>query len=155
MANRNDIIKKINIIINNNNISNEIEKSIYNFSNEYLELNNSPAFLLDKIYNDKADDIINILNNNKNIKTLINKEIISPEKIAYMRNEDLLPDKYKHILDKQNLQKKDISTKKSAFKCKKCTSDEVDISQVQIRSGDEPPSTFISCKKCGHKYKIG
>jgi len=155
MTNRNDIIKKINTIINDNSISSEIEKSIYNFSNEYLELNNSPPFLLDKIYNDKSDDIINILINNKNIKKLINKEIISPEKIAYMKNEDLLPEKYKNIIDKNNMQKKDVSTKKSAFKCKKCTSQEVDISQVQIRSGDEPPSTFITCKKCGHKYKIG
>ena len=155
MTNRNDIVKKINTIINNNSISNEIEQSIYNFSNEYLELNNSPPFLLDTIYNDKANDLINILNNNKNIKTLINNEIISPQKIAFMKNEDLLPEKYKNIIDKKNIQKKNVSTKKSAFKCKKCTSSEVDISQVQIRSGDEPPSTFITCKKCGHKYKIG
>lgn len=40
------------------------------------------------------------------------------------------------------------------FKCGRCKSGEVDYTQQQTRSGDEPLTTFCTCLKCGNKWKF-
>ena len=156
MTSRKNILNKIYQIINDNDISKKIEEGIHLFTNEYLEINNTPIFLFDEIYNDKATEIINILSLTNNIKQLINDNKILPEKIAFMKDEDLIPEKYEDIKKKKEIQHLNSENKGStSFECKKCHEKCAEITQKQTRSGDEPPTIFITCLKCGHKYKFG
>jgi DNA-directed RNA polymerase subunit M/transcription elongation factor TFIIS len=39
------------------------------------------------------------------------------------------------------------------FKCRKCKSKKTDYYQLQTRSADEPMTTYVTCKSCGHRWK--
>lgn len=39
------------------------------------------------------------------------------------------------------------------FKCSKCKSTKTTYYQLQTRSADEPMTTYVTCKNCGHKWK--
>jgi len=39
------------------------------------------------------------------------------------------------------------------FKCGKCKSKKTDYYQLQTRSADEPMTTYVTCKACGHRWK--
>jgi transcription elongation factor S-II len=155
MEYRKEIIKELDKIINNEKIIIKIEQSIYNFTNEYIEINNIPIFLFEEIYENKSKDIIKILNINDNIIKLIIDNKILPEKLAYMKDEELIPEKYEDIIKKKELNKI-ISQKKgtTAFECKKCHARNAEIIQKQTRAADEPPTTFITCLNCGNKSRI-
>ena len=156
MTHREETLQLLSEIINDKNITKKIEEGINCFVNEYLEINNTPIFLFEQIYKNKANEIINILSLSDNItKLIINKKIL-PEKIAFMKDEELFPEKYEDIFKKKEIQNLNNENKgSSAFECKKCHERSAEISQKQTRSGDEPPTTFITCLKCGYKYKFG
>jgi len=42
---------------------------------------------------------------------------------------------------------------KGSFKCGKCKSQETWFYQLQTRSADEPMTNFVTCSKCGNKWK--
>ena len=113
---RKNNIKKISKIVKPK-IAQQIEESIYLFSVAYTE-ESEMIFLLDSIYSDKFNEIYNLLVNNKS-KFLINAlelEKIDPTKIAYMRPDELNPDKYEKIIKKKEIE--DYKKKKCAyFKC--------------------------------------
>ena len=39
------------------------------------------------------------------------------------------------------------------FKCGKCKSTKTSYYQMQTRSADEPMTTYVTCKGCGHRWK--
>ena len=39
------------------------------------------------------------------------------------------------------------------LKCGKCKSKKTSYYQMQTRSADEPMTTFVTCRECGHKWK--
>jgi DNA-directed RNA polymerase subunit M/transcription elongation factor TFIIS len=39
------------------------------------------------------------------------------------------------------------------FKCGRCKSTKTTYYQMQTRSADEPMTTYVTCKGCGHKWK--
>lgn len=39
------------------------------------------------------------------------------------------------------------------FKCGKCKSVKTSYYQMQTRSADEPMTTYVTCRNCGHKWK--
>ena len=64
---------------------------------------------------------------------------------------------YKNIKDKIDIDINRIinppKVEKGIHKCGKCKSDETWYYQLQTRSADEPMTTFITCTKCGKKWK--
>lgn len=114
--NRENNIKKLSELLKTK-IARQIEESIYLFSVAYTE-ETEIDFLLESIYSDKFNEIYNLLVNNKS-KFLINAlelEKIDPTKIAYMRPDELNPDKYEKIIKKKEIE--DFKKKKCAyFKC--------------------------------------
>ena len=155
MTNTLETFKLLNQIISDSLIAKEIEIGIVNFTNEYLINNNTPSFLFDEIYLNKTNEIIKILTINDNLLNLIKDKKLEPKKIAFMKDEELFPEKYDEIKKKKEIQNLNSEVKgSSAFECKKCHERNVEIYQKQTRSGDEPPTTFIICLKCGYKYKF-
>jgi len=164
---RNEVKTYINEIINDDNITNNIEKGIYNYTIIQCEQNNiikswtSNNFI--NLYKKKALSIIgnldnnDYINNNELINNIKNKSI-NPYDIAFKNPEELFPSKWESILEEKNKKNKiiftnnvDIST--DIFQCNKCKQRKCTYYQLQTRSADEPMTTFVSCLNCGKKWK--
>jgi DNA-directed RNA polymerase subunit M/transcription elongation factor TFIIS len=150
------VIEKLNKLFKED-ISKKIETSIYNFSYEFANTNNTP-YLLESIYDTKYDEIFSLLNNKEStqlLKSLQNKTV-DPERLAYMKPEELNPEKYEQIIKKRELEefKKNNGASSDAFTCSKCKKSKCKIEQKQTRAGDEPPTTFVTCLECNHTFKF-
>jgi DNA-directed RNA polymerase subunit M/transcription elongation factor TFIIS len=156
---RKEVYDKFNKLFSKE-IAKQIEFSIYIFSEEYAENNNTP-FLLEHIYKNKADELFCLINNGNLEKTIkaIDMKKINPYKIASMKPSELnliLSNKnYIDIIKKRELNMM-LSEKKGsmAFECKKCKKRKCSITEKQVRSADEPATQFISCLECGHTFTI-
>ncbi len=142
------------------NISKDFEESIYNFSLDYAENNNTP-FLLENIYLSKADELYCLLSGDNLPKIIkaIKDGKIKPKYIAHMRQVELnllLSNKQLVDIIKKRELNMMISEKKgsSAFECKKCKKRKCSITEKQVRSADEPATQFITCLECGHVFTI-
>jgi DNA-directed RNA polymerase subunit M/transcription elongation factor TFIIS len=156
---RDEVFNKFNKIFGNS-IAKDIEESIYKFSEDYAESNNTP-FLLLNIYISKAEELYCLLNSNLQISIkAINDKKIDPKKIANMRQTELnllLSSKqFVDVIKKRELNMM-LSEKKgsTAFECKKCKKSKCSITEKQVRSADEPATQFITCLECGHVFTIG
>jgi transcription elongation factor S-II len=91
--------------------------------------------------------LINGLNNNS----------IKPSNVAYMKPEELNPEKYENFIKKREMEehKKLNTVGSSVFTCSKCKKANCSVTQKQTRAGDEPPTTFVKCNECGHTFKYG
>lgn len=149
---RDNIIKKIAKFFSKK-ISKNIELSIYKFSSEYA-IDNETPFLLEQIYNTKMEELINQFKESKMLVKKINEGDFNAKDIAFLKVDQLHPEKYKKIIKKRDLekQKKENKTTTSAFKCSKCGERKTTIEQKQTRSGDEPATIFITCTVCGNKW---
>ena len=150
------IVSKFKKIINEK-IAKDVETSIYNFSKEYATINETP-YLLDSIYDTKSEEILAQLTNKESdilVNALKNNKI-DGTKIAFMKPEELDPDKYNSIIKKQQMAeyKKNNTEGSSIFTCSKCKKSKCSVTTKQTRSGDEPPTTFVDCLECGHKFKF-
>ena len=150
---RQKYIKIFEKIISSKKNAETIENSIYNFTNEYIQINNSP-FLIEEIYNNKINDIITFLKNNYSDKYVINLIETKADQIAYMKEDELIPTKYNEILKKKEINNLKNNVGSNAFTCNKCKKKNTKITQKQTRSGDEPPTTFITCLECGHVFRL-
>ena len=153
---RKDIEKQITKVVGNK-IAKDIELSIYNYSKEYAEIQDTP-YLLSSIYDDKSNQIIcQLLNeDSKYLINAIKEKKIDGKKIAFMKPEEIDPDKYESIIKKRKMEeyKKHNASGSSAFTCTKCKKSRCEVSQKQTRAGDEPPTTFVCCLECGHSFKF-
>ena len=156
MTNESEKTKYKHFLINKTNdiITKQILDGVHNFSNEYVNINNI-QFMYDNIYMDKLYDIIKLFSNeqiSKHLLFLIESNQVLPEKIAFMKDHELNPDKYEKIIQNQKEQNK---PKKGSteFKCKKCGNNNTEVVLKQIRRGDEPPTIFITCLECGYSFR--
>jgi DNA-directed RNA polymerase subunit M/transcription elongation factor TFIIS len=155
---RNENIKKLTKIFKDKTqLVKDIENSIYKFSKDYAETNDTP-FLIQSIYDSKSEEILSLLLNCENtyLVNSLNENKIDAKKIAFMKPEELNPEKYESIIKKREMEeyKKNNASGTSAFTCSKCKKARCKVSQKQTRAGDEPPTTFVSCLECGHTFKF-
>jgi len=153
---RNDLIKQISKIVGDK-IAKEIENSIFNFSKEYAETNDTP-YLIQSIYDSKSEEILCQLLNKESDYLLkaLKENKIDAKKLAFLKPEELNPEKYENIIKKREMEeyKKNNKTGSSVFTCVKCKKSRCHVEQKQTRAGDEPPTTFVSCLECGHVFKF-
>lgn len=88
---------------------------------------------------------------------LKNKEYL-PHEIAYISKEEMFPEIWKDIIDKQKLKFKAAYEIKQvsmtdAIKCGKCKNNKISYYELQIRSGDENMTQFFCCIICGNKWR--
>lgn len=135
--------------------SKDIEESIYNFSIEYVEANDTP-YLLQSIYDNKINEILSLLKENKSIVSLIKDKKLDVKKIAFMTPDELNPELYEQIIKKKQLEehKKNNIAGSTAFTCVKCKKSRTSVYTKQTRSGDEPPTVFVTCLECGHTFRF-
>jgi len=156
---RENVINILSKVIDNILVK-QIEQSIYNFTEAYTESDNTPSFLVQSIYETKSNDIINEIINKESdyLLNAIKKDSIKDGllNIAFLKPEELNPDKYENIIKKREMEeyKKNNKVGSSAFTCTKCKKSKCSVSQKQTRAGDEPPTTFVECLECGHVFKF-
>jgi DNA-directed RNA polymerase subunit M/transcription elongation factor TFIIS len=153
---RNNVIKQITKLLGDK-IAKNVELSIYNFSKEYAEINDTP-YLIQSIYDSKSEEILCQLNNKESqyLVSSLKENKIDGEKVAFMKPEELNPEKYENIIKKREMEeyKKNNTTGSSVFTCAKCKKARCQVTQKQTRAGDEPPTTFVTCLECGHTFKF-
>lgn len=148
---RNKTVELINSILKDKPKSQNIEKSIYNFSTEYVnELGNEPSFddvTFSHVYKQKLLDVLKHLERPEIVLGLKEKKI--SRNMAYLKPQDLLPNKWKDEIDdtEQEIQE-------GIFQCKKCGSKKTTYYSLQTRSSDEPMTNFITCVECKNRWKM-
>ena len=158
---RKNISKKINEIVNNEKMSINIEKSIFNFtigqakSKNILKKWENKYFL--QIYKNRLRSIYFNLNN-KTFLNNIKKNKIKTVQLAKMTHQEMCPEKWEKLIDAKikrdkNMTSVNMSAATDEFKCYKCKKKKCTYYQLQTRSADEPMTTFVTCLVCSNRWK--
>jgi len=158
---RDNLTKKIDIIIKNEKISRNIEKGVYNFAlkqattRKLLKKWDNPFFV--QIYLDRMKSIyFNI--EYPPLCESIQRGDIKPSELAFMPHQEMRPDKWAKMIEDKNKRDKNkyettIEAATDTFICRKCQSNKCTYYQMQTRSADEPMTTFVTCIDCGKRWK--
>lgn len=164
---RKNIEIKINQVVKNDKLSRKIERSIYNFSIKEArkknvirkwENKNFCLIYIDRFkslyFNIKKDTYVN----NKHFLKKLKIKKMGNEEISNLTHRDMNPKIWKKLIDDkikrdENLVKGDISASTDEFKCFKCFQRVCTYYQLQTRSADEPMTTFVTCLKCGNRWR--
>ena len=160
-------VNYLNKIIDDNKLSQEIEKSIYNYiikiskeRNIQRSWNNQIFY---KLYTSKIRAIYlnldaNSYINNENFLNRIKSGEIKSNDVGELSIYDIYPENWKDLLNlksKRDKIKYELKPEAmtSLFKCSKCKSRETSYYEVQTRSADEPMTQFITCLNCNNRWK--
>jgi transcription elongation factor S-II len=158
---RENIRDKLNKKINNRNIVENLEKGIYNYSLETATkkkiVKKWENIYFTQIYLDRLKTIYINLQHEPLMNILKNKEI-KAHTLAYMTHQEMIPDRWKLLIELQEIKEANKYTPKieastDNFTCWKCKSKECSYYQLQTRSADEPMTTFVTCINCGNRWK--
>ena len=157
---RSNIRAKINEKINNEKHSSNLEKGIFNYAlkeadqRKIVKKWDNKHFV--QIYLDRLRSIYTNLNDN--IIEQINSETIKAHVVAFMTHQELNPEKWQELIDKKIIKDKNkfennLEASTDTFTCRKCRSNKCTFYQQQVRSADEPMTTFVQCLNCGNRWK--
>lgn len=157
---RANIRKKINIVLDNEKNTTNLEKGIFNFALKEAEQRkvvkkwDNKYFV--QIYLDHLRSIMvnlkgDILNNIKN-------GVVKPHIVAFMSHQELCPEKWQLLIEAKTKRDKNkfetnIAAATDTFTCRKCKGNRCTYYQMQTRSADEPMTTFVTCIDCGQRFK--
>lgn len=160
-----------NLFINNLDLSEieatDLEIGIFNSSLDYANSLEIPltwgANLFIETYINHARSIYSNLKpdsyikNENLIKRFKDKEFL-PHNLPYMSAENIFPERWKEIIEKQKLKFKAAYEIKQVamtdtIKCGKCKNNKISYYELQTRSGDEAMTCYFNCIICGHKWK--
>ena len=158
---RKNIVSKLDIVIKNDKISNNLEKGIYNYAiktaeeKKILKKWENEHFV--NLYLQKLKTIIFNLKNEEVYNKLTKKEIKAHE-LAFMSHQDMRPDIWNELIELKKIKDENkfspkIEASTDDFTCSKCKSKKCTFYQLQTRSADEPMTTFVTCLNCGKRWK--
>ena len=159
---RKNIVSKLDIVIKNDKISNNLEKGIYNYAiktaeeKKILKKWENEHFV--NLYLQKLKTIIFNLKNEDVYNKLTKKEIKAHE-LAFMSHQDMRPDIWNELIELKKIKDENkfspkIEASTDDFTCSKCKSKKCTFYQLQTRSADEPMTTFVTCLDCGNRWKF-
>lgn len=161
-------IQKLNLIIDDINICETIEKSIYNYASNQCESKNIKPDIENKlflrIYVNKLMSLYNNLDKNSYIKNenfyeeVMDKDF-DLENIAYLSPQEVHKKHWKKYIDKQSavdefLYSRTAGIRTTEYKCGRCKERNCSYYQMQVRCSDEPMTTFINCLNCGNSWSF-
>lgn len=143
-------------------IVDEIEKGIFEHSILYIHINQLDECMLKNIYKYELLKICenldtnNMIINNQTLKPSILNFQLKPYYIAFLSPEELHPVRYANVLikisTKEHLEANFATT--DQYVCWKCKERKGKITQKQVRSADEPITTFIKCMVCSTTFTV-
>jgi transcription elongation factor S-II len=158
---RTNICIKLNDIIKNEKISENMEKGIFNYAitiadqKKIVKKWENTYFV--QIYLDKLRVVyFNITD--KNLLRKIKKKTIKAHEIAFMTHQEMKPKQWKKLLNDKKIKDENryapkLEASTDNFTCWKCKSKKCTYYQLQTRSADEPMTTFVTCLECGQRWK--
>lgn len=128
-----------------------IEDQLHNYVTNYILVNSIDNDYYDNIYSCKLVELEKSFKMNDLEKKIKNKTI-SKENVVNLLPSQLNPDKWEQIIYKQNLlkEKQENMATSDIYECDVCHKRRCIVTQAQIRSADEPMTTFFKCVECGH-----
>ena len=158
---RENVVKSIELIIQNQKISDNLEKGIYNYTLKLCEEKqlikkwSNEAFVV--LYIQKLRTLIINLQNKTLLDKLLSKSLKAHE-FVYLSHQELRPDLWEILLEEKKIKDENKFTPKieastDDFICGKCKSKKCTYYQLQTRSADEPMTTFVTCLDCGNRFK--
>lgn len=142
-------------------ISINLERGIYNFiiqkatKEQIVKKWSNPFFV--EIYTDHARSIyINL--SVEAIRQAVLTRKIKAQDLPFMTHQEMMPEKWSTLLEQKRIRDKNkyevhLEASTDNFLCYKCKSRECTYYQMQTRSADEPMTTFVTCIKCGNRWK--
>ena len=157
---RSNIRKKLDEKLQNEKNSSNLEKGIFNYTlkeadqKKIVKKWDNKYFI--QIYLDRLRTIY--MNLNDNIVEQVTSGAIKPHIVAFMTHQELFPDKWSALIDAKskrdaNKFESNIVASTDTFTCRKCKSNKCTFYQQQVRSADEPMTTYVTCISCGNRWK--
>jgi len=152
---------KLNLILENEKHSSNLEKGIFNYAlkeaanRKVVKKWDNQYFV--QIYLDRLRSIyINL--KNPEILEQIKSEAIQSHTVAFMTHQEMRPDKWKELIDAKILKDKNkfennVEASTDTFTCRKCKGNKCTFYTQQVRSADEPMTIFVNCLGCGNRWK--
>ena len=160
------VLKNFNTLIpRKKRLTKKIENGIWLWSCEYAEKHNIEKLssIFQNLYKNKAISIYSNLKKKsyvQNVTLLANVKSgdIEASKLAFMTPQELFTERWKKLLDRKfkidkNLYQTRSEMATDMYKCGKCKKRVCTYFQLQTRSADEPMTTFVTCLKCGNRWK--
>jgi len=96
--------------------------------------------------------------NNPRLAERLAKREFAPHDVALMTHDQMYPEAWAGILDKELLKNKsayevNMQAMTDIYVCSKCKKNKCTFYELQTRSSDEPITTFVRCLNCGHRWK--
>ena len=159
--NRCEVVMQIDEHIQNIKQSNKLEMGIFEYTIFTIFTNNYSETLLNVIYFDKVKNIIsnfekNTTTYNENIFIKIRDEEFDCQDIAFMEAYEIFPENWEIIIKKKKLKeiKKNNTAVTNLYTCPNCGERKCTAYELQIRSADEPMTTFVDCLVCLHRFNF-
>ncbi len=156
---RETIRTTLNQKLHNDSTTLIIENGIYNYTiqecttRKIIKKWNNPFFV--ELYISKFKSLI------ANMETEYLQELIKqdPYKIAYLTHQEMNPTIWKSLIEKEQKIAESMLTNKltantTSFKCRRCDSKNCSYYQMQIRSADEPMTSFVTCIDCDNHWRV-
>ena len=165
---RDNCVQKLNKLLNNESLSRNIEKSIFNFVIDNARENNINRRWDNKIFYNLYFSKIRSIYSNLDKESYINNDYlfdkiknndIKAEDISKLSVYEIHPENWKEIIDakiKRDRMKYDIKPESMTdrYKCRKCGSRKCSYYEMQTRSADEPMTQFFTCLDCKNRWKM-
>jgi len=142
-------------------IADTIEKGVFDYVENFdavdIKYSNLRRFYMNKIISLYTNlNPKSYVGNTTLLTRLVDGEI-KPSELACMTSQQIFPERWQKLIDRKNakdefLYSKTFVAKTNEFKCGKCKKNECTYYQMQIRSADEPMTTFVTCLECGNKW---
>jgi len=156
---RETIRTTLNTKLKDESVSFIIENGIYNYTIQQCTIRkiikkwNNPFFV--ELYVSKFKTLLSNIDS-EHVQELIR---IDPHKISHMTHQELNPTIWKSLIEKQQKIAESMLTKKltantTSFKCYRCESKNCSYYQMQIRSADEPMTSFVTCIDCDNNWRV-
>jgi DNA-directed RNA polymerase subunit M/transcription elongation factor TFIIS len=159
---RSNIRTKLNELIEDEKYCKNLEIGIYNYSlkesvtRKVVKKWDNPFYV--QIYCDHLKSIYINLSQSKKLMEQIKDGTINAKVLAFMNHQELQPDKWQSMIDikikrDKNKYETNMAAATDTFTCRKCHSNKCTYYQQQVRSADEPMTTFVTCIDCGCRWK--
>lgn len=99
----------------------------------------------------------NLLNKDATLLCHLNDQALAEGTSAEneKRNFDLKVQRCRALMDDPDIFGREVENLPSGVTCRKCKTDKyLQLFSIQLRSADEPMTSFIECSKCGTQRKI-
>ena len=151
---RDNTFEILNKHIKNDDLSDELEVKIYNYSVKYCNNNVNKSVtnsILQSIYESKVDDVVHNFS-----QGLLDKIKSNMDEVLEYTPQQLNPENWEKIIKRFNYveDKKTNLAYTDLYQCRKCKGRKGILRQMQNRSADEGATTWFDCYICGASCKF-